>query len=113
MQHSRVRIGIRRVVRLSSQTDAITKPCENYDSVSDRSNRKLRTWLKGTHPEHDQPHNPTKPHKPRNPGNRATRETAVTRVTRVTPSAEGALESGRHLDSLPNDTYYLGLPLLG
>jgi hypothetical protein len=112
MQHSRVRIGIRRGVRLSSQSDAITKPCENYDSVSDRSNRKLRTWLKGTHPEREQPHNPT------NRTNRVTREpsnseTAVTRVTRVTPSAEGASESGRHLDSLPNDTYYLGLPLLG
>jgi hypothetical protein len=46
MQHFRVRIRIKRVVRLSGQADAMTKPCENYDSVSDRSNRKLRTWLK-------------------------------------------------------------------
>jgi hypothetical protein len=75
MQHSRVRIGIKRVVRLAGQADAITKPCGNYDTVSDRGDRKLRNWSKGI-PGNEQWHNPTNgtTEHPSHQGNQPTRD---------------------------------------
>jgi hypothetical protein len=77
MQHFRVRIRIKRVVRLSGQADAMTKPCANYDSVSDRDDRKLRTWWKGYH--NEQPHNST---------NRTAPSNGVTKGTETTREPE-------------------------